>query len=517
MAGHTEHMRCGNVLRASIVAVCLPVTMSACVMAPDSKAIVPGSADRYTSAADAATPLLQSADVPKQTLSPGALPDPQWWTWFRAPALDALVNQAIAGSLTLESTQARLLGEQEALRAARASLYPQAGLAAEVAREKESSTAFGLPPGALALPPNFTLLQVGPTASYSLDLFGGIHSRVQQQAALADVQRYELGAAYLALTGNTVLQVVQLASVRAQSQAVQDLLQIDRENLDLVRKERDVGTVPDSDVVSAESELAADETLQPGLDQQMSVARHSLAILIGRNPADWSPPDIDLGALTLPSRLPLTLPSQLVHERPDILAAEAQLRAADAQVGIATAQLYPDITLSASLSGTSLNGSSLFDPAGLVWSIAAGLTQPLFDAGLRRAQRRAALAELKASASDYQQTVLRAFGQVADILHALTSDQNLVVAQKSALDLASRAVGLQRTRYQLGGTGILDLLDAERQYQQASLGYVRAQAQRYVDTIQLQIATGGASVRAITAPQDDLQHGQRSNAGASTD
>src|SRR6202041_1586670 len=168
------------------------------------------------------------------------------------------------------------------------------------------------------------------------------------------------------------------------------------------RKEREAGTVPDSDVVTAESQLAADETLQPGLEQQLSVAKHALAVLLGRAPGDWSPPDFNLAALTLPSQLPVSVPSELVHQRPDIQAAEAQLHAASAQIGIATAQLYPSITLSAGGSASSLNGGELFSPGGLVWSVAAGLAQPIFDGGMREAERRAALAAYKASAADYQ-------------------------------------------------------------------------------------------------------------------
>ena len=201
--------------------------------------------------------------------------------------------------------------------------------------------------------------------------------------------------------------------------------------------------VPDSDVIVAESQLAADETLKPGLEQQLSVAKHALAVLIGRAPGNWSPPDFDLAAFALPHRLPVSLPSQLVHQRPDIQAAEAQLHAASAQIGIATAQLYPSITLSAGISASSLNGGRLFNPAGLVWSVASGLTQPIFDGGMREAERRAALAAFKASAADYQQTVLQAFGQVADILQALTHDTDLLVAQQRALDMASEAVRLQ--------------------------------------------------------------------------
>ncbi|MDB6089674.1 MAG: efflux transporter outer rane subunit, partial [Gammaproteobacteria bacterium] len=199
----------------------------------------------------------------------------------------------------------------------------------------------------------------------------------------------------------------------------------------------------------------------------------------------------DLGALALPGQLPLSLPSALVHQRPDILAAEAQLHAASAQVGIATARLYPEITLSAGATAESLHIRDLFDPAGLVWSVAAGVTQPVFNGGMRRAQRRAALAALRASAADYQETVLQAFGQVADILQALNHDTNLLAAQKRALDSASRSLGLQRINYEKGGTGLLNLLDAQRQYEQARLGYVRAESQRYLDTVQLQVAAGG--------------------------
>jgi NodT family efflux transporter outer membrane factor (OMF) lipoprotein len=181
----------------------------------------------------------------------------------------------------------------------------------------------------------------------------------------------------------------------------------------------------------------------------------------------------------------------LVHQRPDILAAEAQLHAASAQIGIATAQLYPSVTLSSSVGAAALHGGGLFDPAGLVWSIAAGITQPVFDGGRRLADRRAALAAFRSSAADYQQTVLEAFGQVADILKALEHDGSLLASEQQALDLASQSVHLQRISYSGGGTGLLNLLDAERQYQQALLGYVGARAQRYQDSIQLMVAMGG--------------------------
>jgi NodT family efflux transporter outer membrane factor (OMF) lipoprotein len=477
---------------ALALAAILAAALSGCTVGPDFKPPTAPFTERYTAPDEkTATDTDAGSGTARQTVALGEKVTGEWWTLFRSPELELTVKQAIAGSRTLESAKARLLAAREAVMATSGALYPQVNFNASIAREKVSASTFGLTPSEAPLPPNFNLFQVGPTVSYALDIFGGTRRQIEQQAALADYQRDQLDAAYLALTGNAMTQAIQLAAVRAQLKAVSDILDLDRQNLQLVRRERQAGTVPDSDVLTAESQLAADQTLQPGLEQQLSVAKHALAVLLGRAPGDWSPPDFDLAALTLPSQLPVSLPSELVHQRPDIQAAEAQLHAASAQIGVATAQLYPSITLSGGVSAAGLDPGHLFSPAGLVWSIAAGLTQPLFDGGTRQAQRRATLASFKASAADYQQTVLQAFGQVADILQALAHDANLLAAQRNALDMASESVRLQRINYGNGGIGILNLLDAQHQYQQALLGYVRAEAQRYQDTIQLLVAMGG--------------------------
>jgi NodT family efflux transporter outer membrane factor (OMF) lipoprotein len=479
---------------ARIVSAVLGMAVAGCSVGPDFEPPKPPSVTRYTSPGEA-TATVASPDpgraVPTQVIALGEKVVADWWTLFRSSDLDLLVKQAVAGSRTLESVKARLVVAREAIAVAASALYPQIGLDANVSEQKQSAATFGLTPEVAPLPPSFNLFQVGPTASYTPDLFGQTHRRIEQQVALAEYQSDQLDAAYLTLTGNTVSQALQVAAVRSQLKALNDILAIDRQNVELVRKQRLTGTVPDSDVIVAESQLASDETLKPGLEQQLSVARHALAVLIGRAPGDWSPPDFDLRAFKLPHHLPVSIPSRLVHQRPDIQAAEAQLHAASAQIGIATAQLYPSITLSAGVSASSLNGGNLFSPAGLVWSIAAGLAQPIFDGGMREAERRAALAAFKESAADYQQTVLQAFGQVADILQALTHDTNLLTAQSRALSMASEAVRLQRISYGSGGSGIIGLLDAQRQYQQAKLGYVRAEAQRYQDTVQLLVAMGG--------------------------
>jgi NodT family efflux transporter outer membrane factor (OMF) lipoprotein len=459
-------------------------------------------AERTVAAANAALP------DDRQVTDPGAQVTADWWTLFASPQLDLLVKQAIAGSPSLDSAKARLAQAQEEVRAAQGARYPQAGLSASAAHAKESAAAFGLSASAFPLPPNYNILQVGPSASYDLDVFGGVRRGIEQRSALAELQSDRLDAAYLTLTGNTVSQALEIAAIRAELKAADDILDIDRQNLDLVTKERDAGEAPGSDVVLARSQLAADETLKPGLEQQLSAAQHALAVLLGHSPGAVSPPDLDLTALTLPGRLPVSLPSDLVHQRPDIRAAEAELHASSAQIGVATARLYPDITLSAGITASSLDGSALFDNSGLVWSLAAGITQPLFDGGTRRAERRAALDGFKADAADYRQTVLSAFSQVADILTALAHDADLVAAEQQALDTASESVRLQRRSYTGGGTGILNLLDAQRQRDQALLGYVRAQAQRYEDTVQLLVAMGGgwwkADLTAASSPSRAL-------------
>jgi NodT family efflux transporter outer membrane factor (OMF) lipoprotein len=475
------------------VAIALALTVSACAaVGPNFKSPPAPAVTRYTPPEEG-TPSTADAGptAPKQTISLGDKVTVDWWKLFQSQDLDRLVKEAIAGSPTLESAKARLAAARQDVAFARGALYPQVGLSASAQREKDTANQFGLTETQAPLPPNFNFYQVGPTASYTIDLVGGTRRNIEQKAALAEYQRDQLGAAYLALTGNTVTEAIQLAAVRAQLKAVGDILDIDRQNLDLVRKERQAGSAPDSDVVQAESQLAADETLKPPLDQQLSAAKHAMAILLGRAPGDWSPPNFDLATLTLPGQLPVSLPSELVRQRPDIQAAEAQLHAASARIGIADAQLYPSITLSAGISASSLNQDFPFDPSGLAWNIAAGLTQPIFDGGMRRAERRAALADFKAYAADYKVTVLQSFGQVADILEALENDATLLATQQRALEAASESVRLQRTNYSDGGAGLINLLNAQRQYQQAALGYARANAQRYQDTIQLLVAMGG--------------------------
>jgi NodT family efflux transporter outer membrane factor (OMF) lipoprotein len=248
--------------------------------------------------------------------------------------------------------------------------------------------------------------------------------------------------------------------------------------------------------------------LLPDLQQQESTARHALAILVGKAPADWAPPDFALDDFILPAEIPASLPSELVHRRPTILAAEAQLHVASAAIGVATANLYPKIDLTGTFTQQALTPGGLFDSAAAAWAIAGNLTQPVFDGGQLSAQRRAAIDGYQASLASYQQVVLTAFGEVADGLQALANDADQVRAETEAERAAASSLDLARRSYAVGNSGILDVIDAQRRLAQARLGLSRAIAQRLVDTAQLFVALGGTPVRAagpITASADAVE------------
>jgi NodT family efflux transporter outer membrane factor (OMF) lipoprotein len=253
------------------------------------------------------------------------------------------------------------------------------------------------------------------------------------------------------------------------------------------------GSVARIDVVSAQSQIASDMALLPPLRQELARAHHALSVVLGRTPANELPPDIDLAHITLPLELPVILPSELAHRRPDVLAAEARLHAATSAVGVAESNLYPKIQLSATVGQQAVDSGLLFNGADTAWSIVSGLTMPLFDGGTLRAQKRAAVDAMHASAAAYEQTVLEAFGQVADMLEALNHDAEQLDAQAQAQQAAQIGLDLARASYTEGNAGVLQVLDAQRTYQQARLGYVRAMAQRYLDTVQLFLALGGTN------------------------
>jgi len=434
-----------------------------------------------------ALPPAGQSDVTQQ-LQRDAQPDLRWWTAFGSEALDDTVSLAIAGSPTLDTARATLAQAQQAIVAARGGLFPQLDLDASAQRGR--SRTIGAAGGGHAAS---DLFAVGPTVSYALDIFGGTRRQIEAQAALADVQRYQLAAAYLTLTGNTVIQALTAAGVREQLRAVNDVIAVDKRNVELVAIEREVGKAAMTDVLAARSQLAADLALTPPLEQQLNAADHALAILAGKTPAQWQPPPFDFSMLTLPAEIPLTLPSVWLESRPDVGAAESQLHAASAAIGVATAQLYPNITLSASWTQAAASMGPLFDSSNGLWTVAAALTAPLFHGGAHRAQKQAAVDAFDAQLGIYRETVLQAFGQVADVLRALQHDADELAAQRFALDSAQASLALLQESYRVGTASLVEVLQAQRLYAQARFGYAKAKGQRYVDTAQWFAAMGGAA------------------------
>lgn len=455
----------------------LAVALAGCTLGPD---FVRPAQPRITGYTATETPgvIVSATGEPAQHVEIGKEISAQWWDLFHSPALSEVVQHAIGENRTLAAAHATLAAAQESVAAARGGLFPQVDVTANIQRRKSDAQISNL-------------YSLGANIIYAVDVFGGTRRKVEQQGALADFQSYQLAAAYLTLTGNAITQAITIASLRAQIQATEEVIANDQQNLSLVRQEFEAGKVARIDVLTAETQLASDRTSLPTLRQQLSSARHALAILTGRAPVVWSAPDFDLKDFTLPENLPLSLPSQLVRQRPDILAAEAQLHADSAAIGIATAQLYPSITLSGSFGQQSSDTSTLFSAANQFWSLSAGVLAPIFRGGTLEAQRRAAIDTYQASLASYEQTVLQGFQQVADTLRALAHDAELVDAQRQVLDSASESLELQRISYAAGKTNILNLIDAQRAYQQAHLGFVRAQAQRLQDSAQLFVALGG--------------------------
>jgi NodT family efflux transporter outer membrane factor (OMF) lipoprotein len=475
--------------RAVLASGTIAAALMGCSLGPDFTRPEPLQANRYTP-----QPLkIETADAGSdsaQHLALGERLTRDWWHLFQSDAIDNVVKRALADNRTLLAAAATLAQAQELAAAQAGTLAPQVDLTGGVGRQKYGAEFLGT----LTKPPPFTYFAVGATVNYTLDYTGGVARSVEQQYALAEYQRQQLDAAYLAVTGNAVMQALKIASLRAQIATSEAILNRDRENLKLVHEAFAAGSVSRLDIVSAESQLASDTALLPPLRQELSLAGRALAIVLGQPPANASLPEFDLAQLVLPRELPVSLPSDLAHRRPDILAAEAQLHAATAAVGIANANLYPHINLTASTGQQAIDFSHLFDRASNVFSLAGALAAPVFDGGTLRAEQRAAVDAMRASAANYEQTVLVAFGQVADALQALEHDAEQLDAEAHAQDAARDNVDLTRMSYTEGNVGVLQVLDAERLYQRAQLAFVRAQAQRYFDTTQLFLALGGSGV-----------------------
>lgn len=480
-------LRSWNNHRARLAAIAalavVGAVLSACTAGPDFSPPAAPAVTSYTARDEG----LHSA---AQHTVAGRAVEAEWWRAFGSAPLDQLMERALANNATLAAARATLAAAREQQRAAAGALWPQLSLGGVTGRQKYGVSLFG--PSHFVIPP-FTYYTAGPQVSYALDLAGGQRRGLERRRALARFRSYELRVARLTLTGNVLAEALGVASANAQLRVLGRILAEDQRNLAFIEAARAAGSATLTDVVSAQSRLAQDAARLPALRQQRSIAGHALAVLAGAPPATRRMPGFSLKNWHLPADLPLVLPSALVHARPDILAAEAEVHAASAAIGIATADLYPQITLSANTTQQALSPGNLFNGGANAWAMAAGLTAPLFNGGELRAQRRAAVDLYRASMADYRQTVLESFGQVADVLRALRHDNERVGAERNARRAASRALALMRTSFRDGGTGVFGVLGAQRAYNQAQLALVRAQARQFQDTALLYLALGGGS------------------------
>jgi len=459
------------------------LALAACAVGPDFHRPAAPESDHYLPSGGGRAPALAAAPAaPGQRLLPGEELPGEWWRLFHSAALQEAVQAALKGSPTLAAANATLAAAQQQIIVARGALFPHVN-ATGAAIHTSSSTS-----QSLLAPTEYSL---GVSATYTLDVFGGARRGVEQVVALAEQQRYQLAAAYLTLTGNLVNEALTIASARLQIATTLELIESDKKNLELTQREYEVGTVARADVLTADSQLAADLTTLPSLRTQLEQARDALAVLSGHAPVQWSVHDFDVGEFTLPMELPLTLPAQLVRQRPDILAAEAQLHAASAAIGVAYAQEFPALTLSGALTREALTAGALFHQFATTRQAGAGLVAPLFAGGMLRAQTQAARDAFTAQVATYQGVVVAALGQVTDDLWALANDAERIRVDQHSVDIAAEALKLQQASYTVGKTSVLQLIDAQRTYAQARLSLATAQIQQYQDTAGLLVALGG--------------------------
>lgn len=411
----------------------------------------------------------------------------EWWHLFHSPEINRLILTGLANSPNLSAAYAALRQAQQNFYAQVGnSLYPAFNGQLGAQRELFSNSTLG----ENAPSPLFNLFNANVNVSYMLDAFGGARRQVEAAEAQVDYQQFQLIAAYLTLTSNIVTTAVTVASLQAQIDATRALLLAEENQLTIIRKQFYLGGVSNANVLTQTTLVAQTQANIPALEKTLAQNKHALSVLIGAYP-DAPLPIINLNHLYLPTKLPVSLPSNLVRQRPDVRASEALLHAASAQIGVATANLLPQIALTGNYGWMAPTASTLFATTTNTWMIGALITQPLFHGGALIAQRRAAVAAYDQAFAQYKQTVLQAFQNVADALRALELDARSLHDLKAAEMAAFNNLRLTSKQYQLGGVSYLNLLTAQQQYQQTVINRIQAQASRYSDTAALFQALGG--------------------------
>ena len=467
----------------------MALLLAGCAVGPDFKPPDAPQVKGYTAqplATTAATPGVTGGAA--QHLDQGANIPGDWWTLFHSKALDALIQQSLKNNPDLKAAQAALTVAHENVLAQQGGFYPSASLGLSASRQRQ--------PEVLAPVPNsnadlYSLFTPQLSISYTPDLFGLNRRTVESLQAQEQGVRFQMLAAWTTLTSNVVVTAVEEAALRAQVQATQQMVDVNTQMLKILRYQNEKGYASQIDVATQEAQLAQINATLPPLAKQLEQQRHLLAVLVGEFPAEAPQGTIELADLQLPEDLPLSLPSTLVEQRPDVRQARANLHAASAQIGIAEANRFPNIELTADAGSTALAFSQIFKSGTGFWGLAATITQPLFEGGTLMHQERAARAAYVEAAEQYRSTVLNAFENVADTLTALDQDAKELQAAAAADQATKHSLDLMELQAKDGYADPLQLLNAEQAYQQAHLAFVQAQAERFVDTAALYQALGG--------------------------
>jgi NodT family efflux transporter outer membrane factor (OMF) lipoprotein len=477
-------------MRARIALAVLIAGITACAVGPNFKRPAPPKATTYGSAPMAGqTASAESAGGDPQRFVAGMDIPSEWWTLFKSVPLNQMVEQALKANPNVGAAQAALRQAHELYLAQRTSFFPtvQGGVTGD--RSEFPAATLTSP---IVAPNNvYTLFTAQLTLSYTPDIFGATRRAVEMSKAQEAATRFQLEATYLTLSSNVVATAVQEASLRGQIAATKRLLEVQHQLTDKVQKQRALGTVSDLDVLAQQSLEAQTAQTLPPLQKQLDQTRDALSALLGRLPSEEPADTFQLADLTLPADLPVSLPSKLIEQRPDVRLAEENLHAASAAVGIAIADMVPQFAINGDLGSSALKLQSLFSSYTEFWDAGASLTQTLFDAGALWHKKRAADAALDQAGAQYRSAVLLACQNVADTLHALAADADALRASAEAERAAKKTFELAMRQRELGTIPLIAVMNAELAYQQAELAFVQAEANRYADTAGLFQALGG--------------------------
>jgi NodT family efflux transporter outer membrane factor (OMF) lipoprotein len=473
------------------VALLLTVALAACKEPVPPPTPVPpaptaagyGAVPPQTASADvsggAAQRFLTELDVPGQ-----------WWTLFHSAELNALVDEGLQANPDVAAAQAALRSAREAFDAQRSSAYPTAQGSASISRQ-QVPLYYAPPLNTNANEYVYGVHTAELDVAYTPDVFGNLRYQTATAAAQLDQDRYSVEATYLTLTSNIAAAAFTAASIRGQIDVTRRIIATQHRLLELTRATRTYAQSAGLDVLAQEAALRATEATLPALDKQLAQDRDALARLVGRAPSDDPAAAFDLATLHLPTDLPLSLPSQLILQRPDIAAAQAGVIAAGAQVGVAFTNRLPNFSITAQTATQALSLGGLFGAGSLLSTLTAAATTTFYDHGTLKHREAAALAAYDEAAATYRATVLNGLQNVADALAALRTDADALRLALRANETAAHALRITRDQDRYGEVSRLALLNAEQTDEQAELNVVQAQANRYADTAALFEALGG--------------------------